>query len=368
MTAEREDSGAAAGRGHLQPGFRRRRSRIPRTGRARTSRTSPATSCGSCERPGYDVVGPRRARGRLRRHPRAEARAAPAVVFNLCESLRGDNRFEALMPMLLDFEGLVYTGSPPSRCSRPCTRTRPSSCCSAPACPRPGGDGRRPGPPDSRRRQRLSTLRFPLIVKPTREDASVGIASASVVRTRDQLASGCATCWPLPAARPGRAVTSRAGRSTSRSSIGPRRRAPPAGAAAARDRLLRHARRPAPASCPSRASGSRTRSTTAAPGRCPASSPRRSGSGWPATALAAFAGPRAARLRPRRRAAGRRWHPLGHRRQPQLRPVRRWRRFCPGGPGGRAILRGPGPAAAGAGPEETTRCGHDPPCQAIARR
>ena len=38
----------------------------------------------------------------------------PAVVFNLCESLRGDNRFEALMPMLLDFEGLVYTGSRPA--------------------------------------------------------------------------------------------------------------------------------------------------------------------------------------------------------------------------------------------------------------
>ena len=31
-------------------------------------------------------------------------------------------------------------------------------------------------------------------------------------------------------------------------------------------------------------------------------------------------------------------------------------------------LRGPGPAPAGAGPEQATRCGHDPPCQAIARR
>ena len=35
------------------------------------------------------------------------------MVFNLCESLRSDNRFEALLPMLLEYEGLVYTGSPP---------------------------------------------------------------------------------------------------------------------------------------------------------------------------------------------------------------------------------------------------------------
>ena len=38
---------------------------------------------------------------------------APDVVFNLCESLSGDARFEPLLPMLLEHAGIAYTGSPP---------------------------------------------------------------------------------------------------------------------------------------------------------------------------------------------------------------------------------------------------------------
>src|SRR5258708_6663541 len=38
---------------------------------------------------------------------------APHVVFNLCESIGGDNRFEPLLPLLLDREGIAYTGSGP---------------------------------------------------------------------------------------------------------------------------------------------------------------------------------------------------------------------------------------------------------------
>ena len=38
---------------------------------------------------------------------------APDVVFNLCESLSGDARFEPLLPMLLERAGVAYTGSPP---------------------------------------------------------------------------------------------------------------------------------------------------------------------------------------------------------------------------------------------------------------
>src|SRR5579872_1582037 len=39
--------------------------------------------------------------------------ARPDVVFNLCESIGGDNRFEPLLPLLLDREGIAYTGSGP---------------------------------------------------------------------------------------------------------------------------------------------------------------------------------------------------------------------------------------------------------------
>jgi len=35
----------------------------------------------------------------------------PDAVFNLCESIGGDNRFEPLLPLLMDREGVAYTGS-----------------------------------------------------------------------------------------------------------------------------------------------------------------------------------------------------------------------------------------------------------------
>ena len=51
------------------------------------------------------------------------------MVFNLCESLRGDNRFEALMPMLLEFEGLVYTGSAPQALLQALHKDKAKSSC-----------------------------------------------------------------------------------------------------------------------------------------------------------------------------------------------------------------------------------------------
>src|SRR3954463_15414971 len=41
-------------------------------------------------------------------------RRAPDLVFNLCESLAGDARHEALLPSLLELAGLAYTGSGPT--------------------------------------------------------------------------------------------------------------------------------------------------------------------------------------------------------------------------------------------------------------
>ena len=35
----------------------------------------------------------------------------PNAVFNLCESIHGDNRFESLMPLLMDLSNIAYTGS-----------------------------------------------------------------------------------------------------------------------------------------------------------------------------------------------------------------------------------------------------------------
>jgi D-alanine-D-alanine ligase len=110
--------------------------------------------------------------------------AAPAVVFNLCESLRGDNRFEALVPMLLEFEGLVYTGSAPQALLSALHKDKAKQLLMARGVSTPPALTLHT--PDVADVEKLG-LGYPLIVKPTREDASVGIASASVVYDQHQL-------------------------------------------------------------------------------------------------------------------------------------------------------------------------------------
>ncbi len=117
---------------------------------------------------------------------------APDVVFNLCESIGGDNRFEPLVPLLLDREGIAYTGSGPLTLSISLHKHKAKDVLRANGVPTPeyrlattsdvsdffvapGGAG--------------DDMAFPLIVKPAREDASVGISSASVVHDRAALAS-----------------------------------------------------------------------------------------------------------------------------------------------------------------------------------
>ncbi len=102
-------------------------------------------------------------------------RLAPAVVFNLCESIHGDNRFECLLPLMLELEGITYTGSDPFALALALHKDRTKEVLRARGIPTPHGllidDAATTEVP----------LRFPLIVKPAREDASVGISSASVV-------------------------------------------------------------------------------------------------------------------------------------------------------------------------------------------
>jgi D-alanine-D-alanine ligase len=108
----------------------------------------------------------------------------PDAVFNLCESIHGDSRFESLMPLLMDLANIPFTGSCSfglalalrkekvkdmlRGCEVPVARGYLAS--SAAQCAQPG-------------------LVFPLIVKPAREDASIGISSASVVFDPAMLAS-----------------------------------------------------------------------------------------------------------------------------------------------------------------------------------
>jgi D-alanine-D-alanine ligase len=105
----------------------------------------------------------------------------PDVVFNLCESIGGDNRFESLLPLLLEREGLAYTGSPPLSLSLSLHKHKAKEILRARGVPTP--EAIFLTTPDTR----LVTLPFPLIVKPSREDASVGIDRGSVVSTREAL-------------------------------------------------------------------------------------------------------------------------------------------------------------------------------------
>jgi D-alanine-D-alanine ligase len=106
----------------------------------------------------------------------------PAAIFNLCESIHGDNRFESLLPLLLDLETLPYTGSGPFALSLALRKDKVKEVLRARGIPAPQGVL------ITDESAAVPALRFPMIVKPAREDASVGITSASVVHDAEALA------------------------------------------------------------------------------------------------------------------------------------------------------------------------------------
>jgi D-alanine-D-alanine ligase len=106
----------------------------------------------------------------------------PDAVFNLCESIRGDNRFESLMPLLMDLASIPYTGSCSFALSLALRKEKVKEVLRAQNVPVPRG-----GSVTSVGECAALQLSFPVIVKPAREDASVGISSASVVGSADVL-------------------------------------------------------------------------------------------------------------------------------------------------------------------------------------
>jgi D-alanine-D-alanine ligase len=105
----------------------------------------------------------------------------PDAVFNLCESIGGDNRFEPLLPLLMDREGIAYTGSNSLSLSLALHKHKAKEILRARGVSTP--EAVFLTTPD------VSSVAvpFPLIVKPSREDASVGITRESVVWTRETL-------------------------------------------------------------------------------------------------------------------------------------------------------------------------------------
>ena len=107
----------------------------------------------------------------------------PDAVFNLCESICGDSRFEPLLPLLMEKDGIAFTGSGSFALSLALHKHKAKEVLRARQVPTPRAVlmSRAIEAKDSCKN--LSTnLSFPVIVKPSREDASVGIYSESVVR------------------------------------------------------------------------------------------------------------------------------------------------------------------------------------------
>jgi D-alanine-D-alanine ligase len=106
----------------------------------------------------------------------------PNAVFNLCESIHGDNRFEALMPLHMELAGIAYTGSCSFGLSLALRKEKVKEILRGCSVPSPRG-----GLVSTVEECAKLDLRLPVIVKPAREDASVGISSASVVAMQSAL-------------------------------------------------------------------------------------------------------------------------------------------------------------------------------------
>jgi len=107
---------------------------------------------------------------------RAVAAVRGELVFNLVEGLGGDSRFEQAMAWLYELHGVRYTGSAPRAMALCMEKPVTKAVLGAAGLPVPRGTVLARGD------ESVAGLRFPLMVKPAREDASHGISLDSVVR------------------------------------------------------------------------------------------------------------------------------------------------------------------------------------------
>jgi D-alanine-D-alanine ligase len=108
--------------------------------------------------------------------------AAPDLVLNLCESFAGDARGELIVPALLDLLGVPYTGSGPLTLALALHKHKAKEILKGRGIPTPEFAL-------VEQVEELSRLEVPLpaIVKPAREDASIGIDKRSLARDREEL-------------------------------------------------------------------------------------------------------------------------------------------------------------------------------------
>ncbi len=116
---------------------------------------------------------------------RWEGSERPDLVFNLVEGYRGDAHKEMNVAALYELAGIPYTGNPARTLALAQDKALAKRLFAAEGIPTPAWAVSESGEvPD------LSGLRFPLIAKPSRQDASLGIGADGVFRDRRALEAG----------------------------------------------------------------------------------------------------------------------------------------------------------------------------------
>ncbi len=105
------------------------------------------------------------------------------LLFNMCESLLSKAIHEMHVAGIFELMGAPYTGAGPLTLGTALHKFRVKEILAFNGLPTPRYQLVR----SALQFELDESLRFPMIVKPTREDASIGISAASVVRTMDDL-------------------------------------------------------------------------------------------------------------------------------------------------------------------------------------
>ncbi len=108
---------------------------------------------------------------------------SPKFVFNLCEEINGKCELEMCVAGILELLGMPYTGSDPFALGLALNKFHVKQILRSAAIPTAKGFICYPG----RRSAIPRGMRFPMFVKPSRQDASLGINSNSVCYTAEQL-------------------------------------------------------------------------------------------------------------------------------------------------------------------------------------
>ncbi len=124
---------------------------------------------------GYELMG---VGAELREELAVIAGSSVDLVFNLCESIAGRSPLQACFAGYLELLGIPYTGSPAEAIVLATDKSKTKAMLGAAGIATPASW--QPAPLQGNRQQ-WADLPFPLIVKPAREDGSIGIMQSAVV-------------------------------------------------------------------------------------------------------------------------------------------------------------------------------------------